>query len=173
MNTPHHLLRLNIGFLIGQPIGTNRDFNFEYPNLQLGEDLILTNFVGTANFSRTPQGLYLQADFQGSLVLECVRCLDSTDHQLKIEFGELYAFDDRSMSESGLLVPESGYIDLEPIFREYAILEIPISPLCKENCKGLCRECGQNLNEKDCGHSQTDSDSPFSILKTYFKDQTE
>lgn len=173
MNTPHHLLRLNIGFLIGQPIGTNRDFNFEYPNLQLGEDLNLANFVGTANFSRTPQGLYLKTDFQGSLVLECVRCLDSTDHLLKIEFGELYAFDDRSMSESGLLVPESGYIDLEPIFREYAILEIPISPLCKENCKGLCRECGQNLNEKDCGHSQTDSESPFSILKTYFKDQAE
>lgn len=173
MNTSYHLLRLNIGFLIGQPIGTSRDFNFEFPSLQLGDDLILNNFIGTADFSRTPQGLFLQAEFQGSLELECVRCLESADHQLKTDFSELYAFDARSMSESGLLVPESGYIDLEPIFREYAILEIPINPICAANCKGLCRECGQNLNEKDCGHSQTDSESPFSILKTYLKDQTE
>lgn len=171
MNTSHHLLRLNIGFLIGQPIGTSRDFNFDYPELNLGEDLRLVNFSGIANFSRTPQGLFLQAHFQGELVLECVRCLDSADHLLKAEFSELYAFDHRSMSESGLLVPESGYIDLEPIFREYALLEIPISPICKKDCKGLCRECGQNLNEQDCGHSQGGSESPFSILKTYFKDQ--
>ena len=173
MNTPHHLLRLNIGFLIGQSIGTSRDFNFEYSSLQLGEDLSLDNFIGTAIFSRTPQGLFLQAGFQGNLVLECVRCLDSTDHQLSADFSDLYAFDDRSTSESGLLVPESGYIDLEPIFREYAILEIPISPICTANCKGLCRECGQNLNENECGHSQTDSESPFSILKTYLEDQAE
>jgi len=173
VNTHHHLLRLNIGFLIGQPIGTNRDFNFEYPRLWLGEDLSLIDFIGTATFSRTPQGLFLQADFQGGLSLECVRCLDSFTQRLETDFSELYAFDERSMSESGLLVPESGYIDLEPIFREYALLEIPINPICKKICKGLCKECGQNLNEKDCGHSQTDSESPFSILKNYFEDQPE
>ena len=173
VNTSHHLLRLNIGFLIGQPIGTSRGFNFEYPSLQLGEDLSLNDFIGTANFGRTPQGLFLQADFQGGLSLECVRCLDSFTQRLETNFSELYAFDERSMSESGLLVPESGYIDLEPIFREYALLEIPINPICKINCKGLCKECGQNLNDKDCGHSQTDSESPFSILKNYYKDQPE
>lgn len=173
MNTHHHLLRLNIGFLIGQPIGTNRDFNFEYPELGLGEDLSLTDFIGKANFSRTPQGLFLQADFHGGLCLECVRCLDSYTQQLVVDFSELYAFDERSISESGLLVPDSGYIDLEPIFREYALLEIPIKPICKIKCKGLCKECGQNLNEKDCGHSQSDSESPFSILKNFLKDQPE
>lgn len=172
MNTPHRLLRLNIGFLIGQPIGTSRDFNFEHPSMQLGEDLSLHDFIGTANFSRTPQGLFLQADFQGSLVLECVRCLDSSEHRLNMDFSELYAFDYRSISESGLLVPESGYIDFEPLLREYALLEIPISPICKPDCKGLCRECGQNLNEKNCGHNQTDSKSPFSSLKSLFKDQS-
>ncbi|OGN73835.1 MAG: hypothetical protein A2X25_03625 [Chloroflexi bacterium GWB2_49_20] len=172
MNTPHRSLRINIGFLIGQPIGTSRDFNFEYPSVQLGEDLNLHDFIGVAVFNRTPQGLFLQADFLGSLALECVRCLDLSDHRLKMEFSELYAFDYRSISESGLLVPESGYIDLEPLLREYTLLEIPISPICKTDCKGLCRECGQNLNEKDCRHNQTDSDSPFSSLKSFNKDQS-
>lgn len=173
MNTSHHLLRLNIGFLIGQPIGTNRDFNFEYPKLKLGEDLNLDEFIGIANFSRTPQGLFLQTEFHGNLSLECVRCLEPFEQRIDTDFSELYAFDNRSMSESGLLVPESGYIDLEPIFREYALLEIPINPICKSNCKGLCKECGQNLNELDCGHSQIDSDSPFSVLKNFLKDQPE
>lgn len=173
MNTPHHLLRLNIGFLIGQPIGTNRNFNFEYLKIHLGEDLSLGDFVGTANFSRTPQGLFLQTEFKGNLPLECVRCLDSFVQLIETDFSELYAFDSRSMSESGLLVPESGYIDLEPIFREYAMLEIPINPICRSNCRGLCKECGQNLNDLDCGHSQSESESPFSVLKNFLKDQPE
>lgn len=171
MNTSHHLLRLNIGFLIGQPIGTNRDFNFDYPNILLGDDLYLSNFIGTAIFGRTPQGLFLQAKCQGDLDLECVRCLDTYTQRLETNFSELYAFTDRSLSESGLLVPESGYIDLEPLIREYTFLEIPIKPICKIDCKGLCGECGQNLNDKDCGHSQADSASPFTILKNYFEDQ--
>lgn len=172
MKTPPHPLRLNIGFLIGQPIGTSRDFNFEFSEIRVGEDLILSDFNGSAIFNRTPQGLFLQADFQGSVQLECVRCLETTDQSLKMTFSELYAFDHRSMSESGLLVPESGYIDLEPLLREYTILEIPISPICKPGCKGLCLECGQNLNEKDCGHFQTGSDTPFSELKSLLKDNS-
>jgi uncharacterized protein len=170
---PHHPLRLNIGFLIGQPIGSSRDFNFDYPNMQLGEDFNLHDFKGVAIFSRTPQGLFLQADFQGRHEFECVRCLETADLLLKMEFSELYAFDNRSMSESGLLVPESGYIDLEPLLREYALLEIPISPLCKKDCRGLCLECGQNLNQADCGHPQVNSASPFSALKSFLEDQPE
>ena len=107
MKTPLHPLRLNIGFLIGQPIGTSRDFNFDYQNIRIGDDLNLTDFSGSAVFNRTPQGLFLQADFRGNTQLECVRCLDPFDQKLKMTFSELYGFDHRSISESGLLVPES------------------------------------------------------------------
>lgn len=171
MIIPAHPLRLNIGFLLGQPIGTNRDFNFDFPKVRVGEDLDLQNFSGKANFSRTPQGLFLQGDFQGDIQLECVRCLDLTFHLLRMTFSELFAFDQRSVSESGLLVPESGYIDLEPLLREYAILEIPISPLCRKDCKGLCLECGENLNDRDCGHRQSRSDTPLSELGSFLLDR--
>ena len=173
MNTSHRPLRLNIGFLIGQPIGTNHDFNFDFEEMQMGEDFSLRDFIGTANFSRLPQGLYLQADFQGKLDLECVHCLNLSEHNLNIVFSELYAFDDRSVSDSGLLVPENGNIDLEPVLRDYAMLEIPISPKCMNDCKGLCPNCGQNLNEKDCGHDRDLDSSPFAQLKTLFEDQNQ
>jgi uncharacterized protein len=76
----------------------------------------------------------------------------------------LYAFKIDNVTDSGLLVPDDAHIDLAPLFREFALLEIPLKPLCREDCKGLCIECGQNLNEKDCGHRE-EIDSPFSALK--------
>jgi len=72
---------------------------------------------------------------------------------------------DRSETESELILPEDAQIDLAELLREYALLEVPISPICKPNCEGLCAECGQNLNEKDCGHSPIQPDSPFVKLK--------
>jgi uncharacterized protein len=77
----------------------------------------------------------------------------------------LYAFDERSKTESELILPEDGQIDFAELLREYAFLEVPISPICKPNCEGLCAECGQNLNEKDCGHNPIEPDSPFAKLK--------
>jgi uncharacterized protein len=62
-------------------------------------------------------------------------------------------------------VPDDAHIDLAPLTREYALLEIPIKPLHDPNCKGLCPECGQDLNIRDCGHRQPEDDSPFSELK--------
>ncbi len=133
--------------------------------MQLGDDLILTEFKGTARLSRTPQGLLLQADFEGHSNLDCVRCLGTFDQPLKWTLTELYAFDKRSVTESGLILPEDGHIDVEPLMRECALLEVPISPVCKPDCKGLCPQCGEDLNYGDCGHRNTASASPFAALK--------
>jgi len=43
-------------------------------------------------------------------------------------------------------------IDLDPIVREQVLLALPVSVVCRDDCKGLCPKCGQNLNERDCGH---------------------
>jgi uncharacterized protein len=165
---PRRPLRLNVGFLISSPIGTSHDFNFDYEKMRLGEDLLVREFSGTARFDHTPQGLILQGSFSAQTDLDCVRCLEGFVHTLKWTVTELYAFDERSLSESELLVPEDKHIDLEPILREYALLEFPISPICKPECKGLCQVCGENLNLKDCGH-RPESDSPFSVLKDLLK----
>jgi uncharacterized protein len=169
VSNPRFPLRLNIGFLIKSPIGTSRDFNFDYEMMRLGEDLVLHDFLAAARFDRTPQGLVLQADFSGRLQLDCVRCLDPFEQDLRSSLTELYAFDKRSVTDSNLLVPEDGQIDLEPLLREYALLEIPINPICKPDCKGLCPLCGENLNQTDCGHAGVGSESPFAALKDLLK----
>jgi uncharacterized protein len=149
---PRHPLRLNVGFLLGQPIGSSRDFHFDFPELHLPPDVILQDFSGIARIGRTQQGLLVLSKFKATVSAQCVRCLIDFWQPLETDFSELYAFTDRSVSESGLIMPEDGHIDIEPLVREYMVLEIPISPVCKPDCKGLCPVCGEDLNQGTCEH---------------------
>ncbi len=147
MKQPRNPLRFNVGFLLNQPIGTYRDIHFEYPEVVLKPDLELSDFEGVARVGRTPQGILVQGDFKAKAPAECVRCLTDFKQSLRTKFDELYAFDQRSITDSGLILPEDANIDLEPLVREYLLIEMPISPLCRLDCKGLCSVCGENLNE--------------------------
>ena len=165
MTNPRKPFRLNVGFIVHEEIGYSHKFPLEFDKAVLGDDLMLENFKGLIVIDRAQQGLVVQGKFSGDTELECVRCLNPFMYSLGGEWTELYAFTEKSISESGLLVPDSGQIDFTPVLREYALLEFPIKALCKPDCKGLCIECGQDLNMKDCGHNQEDNDSPFSVLK--------
>ena len=154
MFTPRDYILLNVGFIVHQTIGYNRDFPFETPFIHLTPDLDLKDLLGTARVTRTAQGLLLQVKLQANTQAECVRCLNEFSQALKIDFTELYAFTRDSMTESGLLLPETGKIDLAPIIREEMLLAFPISPLCNPDCKGLCPICGENLNEVQCSHPE-------------------
>ncbi|HEX6269239.1 MAG TPA: DUF177 domain-containing protein [Anaerolineales bacterium] len=164
MPNPRKPFRINVGFIIHEEVGYSHEIPFELDKVKL-EDLELQNVSGVVTIGRTPQGLIVQGKFSAETKLECVRCLGEFRHPLAWEFTELYAFNKKSVSESGLLLPDDAHIDLAPLLREYAFLEIPISPLHSPDCKGLCPVCGQDLNLDDCGHRQDQDDSPFAKLK--------
>lgn len=106
---------------------------------------------------------------RATLQAECVRCLIELLQTLKIDFTELYAFSLRSVSESGLILPEDGHIDLAPLVREYMLLEIPINPVCRADCLGLCPTCGENLNEDPHEHGGETIDPRLANLKDLLK----
>ena len=164
MVNPRKPFRINVGFIIHADIGYISEFPFEFDEVKL-EDLILRQFSGAAQVGRTPQGLILTGAFESNTDLECVRCLKPYSHHLVWNFTELYSFVHKAVNESDLIIPEDAQIDLAEMLREYALLEVPIKPICKPDCKGLCIECGQDLNLADCGHKQPEDDSPFSVLK--------
>jgi uncharacterized protein len=105
--------------------------------------------------------------FKGNLHVACSRCVNDVnlelDEKLTVTFmppGELPAEDDNTAGEDGAevqtedldLFPFDGdKIDLEPLFREQFVLAIPYAPLCREDCKGLCSQCGNDLNSGTCG----------------------
>lgn len=152
MTHPRYPLRINIGFLLNQPIGTYRDFSFDLPEVHLSADFEVTQFNGSVHISRTPQGLLVEADFTGFLIQECVRCLEDFTQSLRTHYTELFTFSFRRNVETDLIVPDDGHINLAPLTRDYLLLELPIKPICRPECRGLCPVCGMNLNETVCEH---------------------
>jgi len=166
----HDFFRLNVGFIIHETIGYSRDFPFEARAVYLPPDLDLTNLRGRVRVSRTAQGLLVQVRMTAKILAECVRCLDIFDQPLSIDFTELFAFTPNSLTESGLLVPENGKINLEPLIREEMLVAIPISPQCRTDCKGLCPVCGENLNRVECKHEDEEIDPRLAALKSLLDD---
>jgi uncharacterized protein len=160
-----HVLRLNVGFLLNKNTGYSRNFEFFEPAVQLGDDLDVTDLHGAIQLTRIGEGLYAQGRLDASTTLDCVRCLLPYLQNLKLELSDLFAFPPKRASESLLSIPESGILDLNPIVREYFLLDIPIQPLCRKDCKGLCPVCGGNLNESDCNHTQDEIDPRLEALR--------
>lgn len=77
----------------------------------------------------------------------------STDYQCSDEDCETLFLNDES-------------IEIKEILAEQLLLAVPVQRLCDEACKGLCQECGVNLNKKKCQCGETNTNSPFAILKT-------
>jgi len=152
VNYPRHPLRINVGFLLKAPLGYYRDIHFDYPEIKLEEDTF-TAFNGVVRVNRTPQGILAICEFNATTTVECVRCLNDFQQPLRAEFNELFAFNDRSITDAELLLNEDGNIDLEPLVREYLLLEVPISAVCRPDCKGLCAVCGEDLNLAICEHA--------------------
>jgi uncharacterized protein len=154
VNSIRRPFRINIGFLINQPVGTLREIPLEFESYSLENEFPVIDLQGVITLARTHNGIRSLAEINAKTDAECSRCLESFKQDLYAEFEEIYTFENRPLSEEEQIIPEDGNIDFEPLIREYLMLEIPFTPICRPDCKGLCIECGQNLNEKDCGHPQ-------------------
>jgi len=164
------LLRLNVGFIVNQSIGYSRDFPFEIPSYSYPNELNLTDLSGLATISRTTEGLLVQVKGQAWLEIECVSCLDNFNKMLQFDFIEMYTFPSNADQDTEMILPDDSQIDLSPLIREYLHLDIPINPICKPDCQGLCPICGENLNQSSCQHDDEVSDPRFEVLKTLLDD---
>lgn len=160
-----HPLRLNVGFLLHENVGYSRKFEFDYPSVQVAEDLDITTLTGWLRLTRTGQGLYAEGRLQASTAAECVRCLTSFQQALHMQISELLVFPPNLASDPLLAVPETGILDLNPIVREYLLLDLPLQPVCRADCRGLCPECGNNRNEAPCQHPELEIDPRLAGLK--------
>jgi uncharacterized protein len=156
---------LSVSFVAQQAIGYSRDFTFEIPKITLETDLSLRNVEGKVVVSRNSEGLLFQGSFQAYTPVSCGRCLVDFGQPLKTDFTELYTFESHVQADTELIYPEDGQIDLGPVLREYLLLEMPINPVCKPGCKGLCPVCGNDLNLEDCDHGEATLDPRLDVLR--------
>ncbi|MBJ6765105.1 DUF177 domain-containing protein [Myxococcaceae bacterium JPH2] len=132
-----------------------------------------------ATFRKVSGGVLLEGKLTAHLKAPCKRCLADVSLDLPVSFllnlvpaslarGDDFKDDDessmekkeRGQGESGgsfelesadQQVFDGKTIDLDPIVREQVLLALPMNAVCREDCQGLCAQCGQNLNEKKCG----------------------
>lgn len=109
--------------------------------------------------------------------LACSRCLESTQTHSSIPFAEQFkpvSSDELASSdedeESDVIEIATDRLDLQPYVEEYVLLFMPFAPLCKPDCKGLCSQCGSNLNENQCTCSNERIDPRLESLKDFFKE---
>ena len=98
------------------------------------------------------EGVYVSGNATVELAGECSRCLRPIEDSLDLELQELFFYADDDAEDDAHFVIEER-IDLEPLIRDAVVLDLPFSPLCREDCAGLCVTCGANLNDDpDHGH---------------------
>jgi uncharacterized protein len=91
----------------------------------------------------------------------CRRCLGAAGGTLEVSVRELYQ--PRPEIDEAFAI-EGDVLDLEPLVREAVLLELPLAPLCRPDCAGLCAECGADRNAVDCGHRPDTSDPRWAAL---------
>ena len=138
--------------------------------------------VGTAYKGSAGEEILLEGTITGALELECARCLARYRHRLREPFRfVLEPAGTRTPAEpeaaaallrDGMCMAdevELGWyrgseIQLDSVCRELIALALPVKPLCREDCAGLCPRCGADRNETACGCSEASPSSPFAVL---------
>jgi uncharacterized protein len=106
-------------------------------------DVELVSFVG---------GIEVEGTVRAPWIGTCRRCAEPVEGELQIPVHERFADLAVAGSSDGDFYPiDLDAIDLTPLVRDAVVLELPMAPLCKEDCAGLCPQCGANRNEGDCG----------------------
>lgn len=135
--------------------------------------------IGVQEGSVMDLDLRLEAVHEGILVSgtvsvevtgECGRCLDPIAYDLEVDVQELFYYGDRDSSGSAAgegddeqYRVEGESLDLEPVLRDAVVTALPFQPVCREDCEGLCSECGARL-EDDPGHHHEILDPRWAAL---------
>jgi uncharacterized protein len=166
----NRLLHLNVGFLLHEGAGYTREFTFDEPGKLRVEDVSLHHLEGSLRLTRTPQGILVKGVLHAQRSVECVRCLTLVDAPIEFPFEELFVPETSPQAEEpdnkDYIIDEGGFINLTPIIREEGIVAVPMQVLCQPDCKGLCPECGQNLNEGTCDCVQESIDPRLASLRS-------
>ena len=157
-----------------EPKGIRHVFDIADIHLD-GEEVTLTApAVLSGCLSKQADKATFSGSISTSISRDCTRCLEPIVGPLMVEFDtaflgsddeEVRADAEVSADELDIAVVPEGMIDLAEVVREQILLALPIQSFCRPDCKGLCQQCGANLNLKDCECSGEDLDPRWAALK--------
>jgi uncharacterized protein len=117
-------------------------------------------------------------EVKARLELTCSRCVEPFDVPVSAAFELRYVPQtentgegERELAEDDLITAyyREGMLDIGDLLREQFQLALPMKPLCRDDCKGLCPQCGANLNRTECGCAPAWEDPRLAPLKQLLK----
>lgn len=118
------------------------------------------------------EGVLVTGEVRAPLSGECSRCLERFSDQVRADFCELFAYEDAELDEEEAGRLTGDLLDLEPVVRDAVVLTLPLSPVCRDDCPGLCPDCGERLaDDPDHRHDER-VDPRWAALQTMIDDQT-
>lgn len=166
-------MQINVSQLLQEPIGALRDYMVnEVVNISgEGEG---SPVEGKCRLLRTQRSILATCELSTDVSLSCSRCLGEFNQHLNLKFEEEY-LPTVDVATGALLPPpeeastftidEQHILDLTEAIRQYALLGIPMKPLCDKECAGICPNCGKNLNQGSCECPKEATDPRWSGLK--------
>lgn len=151
---------------VERAIPAPEDLGLELIRVPVGAELTLT-----LRMESVSEGVLVSARVQAPLTGECSRCLREISDTLDTSFQELYAYEhsttDDTADEDEVGRMQGDLIDLEPELRDAVVLALPNHPLCREDCPGLCPECGALWDELPADHRHREVDPRWAALNQY------
>jgi uncharacterized protein len=103
------------------------------------------------------EGVLVSGDIEVPLTGSCARCLEPIEDTLTLAVQELYAYEgsttEATSEEDEVRRIEGDFLDLEPLARDTVVLNLPLAPVCTQDCAGLCVDCGQRLDDLPADHA--------------------
>jgi uncharacterized protein len=172
-------MRWNVAGLLQDDVGAIRQYELDEPPYEIDPGVVTTApLEGAVKLTRTNRGILADARFQTRIRQECSRCLEDVTTPVKARITEEYfpTVDLRTgvvvkkpEDEEGYMLTDAHELDLTEPIRQAVLLEQPMKPLCRADCRGLCPTCGQNLNERVCDCTPEPADPRLSQLAEWLK----
>jgi uncharacterized protein len=172
-NPDCNIMKYNLSQLLLNPTGSSQVYTVD--QIEVIEDEIEINLGMKINMTRTHQGIWAQIDGNVAFSDTCSRCLEKFKYVSNIfceeEYYSIYDVEVTSKASYGFIIDQDHMIDLSELVRQSAIVSTGIKALCKESCKGLCDECGSNLNVDSCDCVENRIDPRWSGLAELTKNK--
>ncbi|MCW2704001.1 MAG: hypothetical protein JWQ37_1996 [Blastococcus sp.] len=118
------------------------------------------------------EGVLVTGELDAPVTGSCARCLEPIEDTVHLDVQELYAYEgsttEATSEEDEVRRIDGDYLDLEPLARDTVVLNLPLAPVCSEDCAGLCVDCGQRLDDLPADHHHEIVDARWAGLAEKF-----
>ena len=110
------------------------------------------------------EGVLVSGTVTASVRAECGRCLTPVADEVEVDVQELFGYDPDPEGDDVSGTVEGDFINLEPVLHDAVMLGLPLNPVCRDDCAGLCAGCGEPLADLPAGHGHDDTDPRWAAL---------